>query len=181
MWGLRLPSFLLLATPLSNLSEKWKWKLLSLVRLFATPWTIQSMIFSRPEYWSGYPFPSPGHLPNPGIKPRSPTLQEDPLPAEPPGKPNPYSNLTPTQLSKCRLEVTFSRNILQFLPGFFPSPSVDLECTSTLSQLLSQHWGPSAIILCWPRLLQDMGCISVHKEASVMYTEWSSIYFHPSE
>ena len=45
-----------------------------------------SMEFSRPEYWSGDPFPSPGDLPNPGIEPRSPTLQEDSLPAEPPGK-----------------------------------------------------------------------------------------------
>ena len=35
---------------------------------FTTPWTIQSMEFSRPEYWSGQPFPSPGVLPNPGIK-----------------------------------------------------------------------------------------------------------------
>ena len=39
------------------------------------------------EYWSEYPFPSPGDLPNPGIKPRSPTLQADSLPAEPQGKP----------------------------------------------------------------------------------------------
>ena len=43
--------------------------------------------FSRPEYWSGKPFPSPGDLPNPGIEPRSPTLQADSLPAEPQGKP----------------------------------------------------------------------------------------------
>ena len=48
---------------------------------------MQSMEFSRPEYWSGYPFPSPGDLPNSGIKPRSPTLQADSLPAEPQGKP----------------------------------------------------------------------------------------------
>ena len=47
----------------------------------------QSMEFSRPEYGSGQPFPSPGDLPNPGIKPRSPALQTDSLPAEPPGKP----------------------------------------------------------------------------------------------
>ena len=40
------------------------------------------MEFSRPEYWRGEPFPSPGDLPNPGIEPRSPTLQADPLPAE---------------------------------------------------------------------------------------------------
>ena len=45
------------------------------------------MEFSRPEYWSGYLFPSAGDLPNPGIKPRSPALQVNSLPAEPQGKP----------------------------------------------------------------------------------------------
>ena len=64
---------------------------LSRVRLFATPWTVAyqalpSMGFSRQECWSGLPFPSPGDLPNPGIEPRSPTLQADTLPSEPPGK-----------------------------------------------------------------------------------------------
>jgi len=39
------------------------------------------------EYWSGLPFPSPGDLPDPGIEPRSPALQGDALPSEPPGKP----------------------------------------------------------------------------------------------
>ena len=43
--------------------------------------------FSRPEYWSGQPLPSPGNHLNPGIKPRSPTLQADSLPAEPQRKP----------------------------------------------------------------------------------------------
>ena len=56
-------------------------------QLFVTPWTIESMEFSRPEYWNGWPFPSPGDLSNLGIKPRSPTLQADSLPAEPQGKP----------------------------------------------------------------------------------------------
>ena len=64
-----------------------KWKSLSRVQLFASPWTIQSMHFSRPEYWSGWPFPSPGDLPNLGIEPRSPALQADSLPAEPQGNP----------------------------------------------------------------------------------------------
>ena len=64
---------------------------LSAVRLFATPWTIAhqaplSMVFPRPEYWSGLPFPSPGDLPDPGIEPRSPALQADSLPSEPPEK-----------------------------------------------------------------------------------------------
>ena len=65
--------------------EKWKWK--SLSRVFVTPWTIPSMEFSRPEYWSEWPFPSPGDLSNPGIQPRRPTLQVDSFPAEPPGRP----------------------------------------------------------------------------------------------
>ena len=81
--------------PLTNLSRlpvnfldiRWKWKWLSCVRLFATPCTIKFMEFSRPEYWSGWPLPSPGDLPNSGIKPRSPALHSDSLPAEPPGKP----------------------------------------------------------------------------------------------
>ena len=67
-------------------------KSLSRVRLFATPWTVArqaplSMGFSRQEYWSGLPFPSPGDLPNPGIEPRSPTLEADALTSESPGKP----------------------------------------------------------------------------------------------
>ena len=54
------------------------------------PWTVvgqapPSMGFSRQEYWSGLPFPSPGDLPDSGIESRSPTLQADSLPSEPPG------------------------------------------------------------------------------------------------
>jgi len=45
------------------------------------------MDFSRPEYWSGWPFPSSVDLSNPVIEPRSPTLQVDSLPVEPSGKP----------------------------------------------------------------------------------------------
>ena len=64
-------------------------KLLSCVRLFATPRTVAplSMGFSRQEYWSGLPCPPPGDLPKSGIKPRSPALQADSLPSEPQGKP----------------------------------------------------------------------------------------------
>ena len=69
-----------------------KVKLFSRVQLFAAPWTVAhqappSMGFSRQEYWSWLPLPSPGHLPDPGIEPRSPTLQADALTSEPPGKP----------------------------------------------------------------------------------------------
>ena len=80
-----------------------KWvKSLSRVRLFATPWTVAyqappTMGFSRQEYWSGLPFPSPGDLPNSGIEPGSPALQTlyrlshqgsplcDPMDCSPPG------------------------------------------------------------------------------------------------
>ena len=65
---------------------------LSRVRLFATLRSVARQVppsigFSRQEYWNGLPFPSPGILPNPEIKPGSPTLQADFLPSEPPGKP----------------------------------------------------------------------------------------------
>ena len=65
-------------------------KSLGCVQLFATPWTVAyqappSMGFSKQDYWSGLPFPSPGDLPNPGIEPRSSALQADTLPPEPQG------------------------------------------------------------------------------------------------
>ena len=71
-------------------------KSLSHVQLFATPGTVahkasQSMEFSRQEYWSGLPFPSPGDLPNPGIEFMSPALKADTLQSKTPGKP--YSSI----------------------------------------------------------------------------------------
>ena len=56
------------------------------VKLFATPWTVQSVEFSRPEYWSGSLFLLQRIFPTQGES-RSPTLQVDSLPAEPQGKP----------------------------------------------------------------------------------------------
>ena len=66
---------------------QWKWSR-SVVSNSATPWTVAhqvppSMGFSRHEYWSGLPVPSPGDLPDPGIEPRSPTFQADALTSEP--------------------------------------------------------------------------------------------------
>ena len=87
-------SFNLLVMPSATGESEWvsKWKLLSHVQLFATPWTVAyqappSMGFSRQKYWSGLPFPSPGDLPDPGMEPRSPTFQADTLTSEPTGKP----------------------------------------------------------------------------------------------
>ena len=69
----------------------------------ATPWTVArqaplSIGFSRQGYWNGNPFPSPGDLPSPGIEPGSPTLQADPVPSEPPGKPE--GNFISNQFAK---------------------------------------------------------------------------------
>ena len=71
-------------------------KLLSRVRLFATPWTVAHqapllMEFSREGYWSGWPFRSPADLLDPGREPRSPAFQADALSSEPPGKPYVYA------------------------------------------------------------------------------------------
>ena len=70
-------------TPVSNFTF--------FLSFFAAPWTVAhqaalSMGFSRQEHWGGLPFPSPGDLPNLGIKLRSPALPADALTSEPPGK-----------------------------------------------------------------------------------------------
>ena len=82
------------------------------------------MEFSRPEYWRGYLFPSPGDLPNPGIEPTSPALQVDSSPAEPQGKPK---NTGVGSLSL--LQQTFLTQKLN--PGL-------LNCRQILYQLSSQ-------------------------------------------
>ena len=68
--------------------RKVQMKSLSRVQLFATPWTVAcqappSLGFSRQEYWSGLPFPSPGDLPHLGTEPGSPALEADALTSEP--------------------------------------------------------------------------------------------------
>ena len=90
------------------------------------------MKFSRPEYQSGYPFPSPGNLLNPGIEPRSLILQADSLPAEPQGKPK---NTAVGRLS--------------LLQKIFPTQEVQglLHCRWILYQL-SYQGSPMYIIIC---------------------------------
>ena len=121
----------------------------SLCPTLCDPWTVAhqdppSMGFSRQEYWSGLPFPSPGDLPNPRIEPRSPTLQADALTSVPPGKPHSEFQFSSVQLLSCvRLFVTpwtvacqpplslgFSRqeywNGLPFpSPGDLPNPRIE--------------------------------------------------------
>ena len=80
-------------------------------------WTIAhqaplSMGFSRQEYCSGLPFPSPGDLPNPRIKPRSPALQADALTSEPPGKPKKMLNMKLPFLSQIIFSLFFSLQLI---------------------------------------------------------------------
>ena len=83
-----------------------------------TPWAVASQAplsigFSRQEHWSGLPFPSPGDLPDPGIKPRSPALQAYSLLTEPPGKPMVTTNekiyKKCTKFKKKETEVNYKR------------------------------------------------------------------------
>ena len=105
------------------------------VPLLATLWAVAcqaplSMGFSRQEYWSGLPCPPPGDLPNPGIEPRSPTLQVDSLPAEPPGKPK-----------------NTGVGSLSLLPGIFPTQESNqglVHCRQILYQL--RHQGNPRIL-----------------------------------
>ena len=119
----------------------WKYtelKSLSRVRLFATPWTVAcqaplSMGFSRQEYWSELPFPSPGDLPDPGIEPKSSALQADSLQSESPGNPPKRQSLnyvqhfvTPWTACQSPLSMEFSRQEYwsgyhSFLQGIFPT------------------------------------------------------------
>ena len=98
-----------------------KVKSLSRVRLFATSWTAAhqvppSMGFSRQEYWSGLPFPSPGYLPNQGIEPRSPAMQADTLTSEPPGKPK-YSKFKILIISSVMRSVHFLQHFVKCSSG----------------------------------------------------------------
>ena len=82
-----------------------------------TPWTIQSIEFSRPEYWSGYPFPSPGE----SSQPRSPVLQVDSLPAESPRKwtrnNTCFKTLPPHRIQKMEILKEKAWHLRPFPPG----------------------------------------------------------------
>ena len=110
-------------------------KLLSRVRLFATPWTIAwqaplSMGFSRQEYWSGLPFPSPGDLPKPGIEPESPTLQADTLSSEPPGKPSFKLNCHYVISTHCIISIfLYLLTNFMFVGHYMAHPDEGFKCT----------------------------------------------------
>ena len=139
---------------------KVKVKLLSRVRLFATPRTVAyqaplSMGFSRQEYWNGLPFPSPGDLPDPGIKPVSPSFQADALTTEPQGKLGPKC---PTKLGAgTSLSPVPTSLMTQRRPVSLEEASNELEgdCKDSRTSFLKGHrsldLGPTLIhpILIW--------------------------------
>ena len=99
------------------------------------------MGFPRQEYWSGLPFPSPGDLPNPGIKPGSPVLQGDTLPSEPPGTgPNVELSLMHFCASSLKLQWEGVPDILHWIrvglqeAGLPPHPSLSTHATFQASR-----------------------------------------------
>ena len=126
-------------------------KSLSRVQLFATTWTVAyqappSMGFSRQEYWSGLPFPSPGDLPDPGIEPRSPAFQADALTSEP------LSHLCPTLCNPMAIarqtppSMGFSRQeywsgVPCTSPGYLPNSGT--EPTTLASPALAGRFFPT--------------------------------------
>ena len=138
-------------------------KLLCCVQLFVTPWTVAhqaplSMGCSRQEYWSGLPFPSPGDLPNPGIEPKSPTLQVDSLPYEPPGKPkNP------------------GVGSLSLLQGIFVTQKLNqclLHCKQILDQLRNKESFSAHYLI-----IKIYGCNLKHSEAMhIFFTFFMMLY-----
>ena len=110
-----------------------------------TPWTIQCMEFSRPEYWSGQPFPSAGGLLNPEIEPRSLTLQLDSLPHEPQGKPKNtrvgslslLQQIFPTPESNWGL--LHCRQILYQLSGLYLSASISLSLHLSIVEIYHEE------------------------------------------
>ena len=104
--------------------------------LFAIPWTVAcqaplSMEFSRQEYWSGLPFPSPGDLPYPGIKHRSSAFQSNSLPSKPPGKP-----LSSAILPKVNIRMTNPRSYLIILKLMMTNISWTCPICSAFSYLI---------------------------------------------
>ena len=128
----------------SKSERKVKGKSFSRVLLFATPWTTQSMEFSSPEYWSRQPFPSPGDLSNPGIKPGRPALQADSLPTELSGKPCPKLATTISVFhiyfsKRCAFFVK-SKFLLNLSILLLPSPHGSVQFShSVVSNSLQPH------------------------------------------
>ena len=90
--------------------------------------------FSRQECWSGLPFPSPGHLPEPGIKPGSPALQADSLPSEPPEKPVLWKKGKSESASHSVMSDCLRPHAL-YSPWNSPGQNIGVDCHSLLHRI----------------------------------------------
>ena len=152
----------------------WLCRALGRARLSATPWTAarqapRSTKFSRQEYWSGLPFPSPGDLFNPRIEPGSLASQADSLPSEPPGKSDgTFSSVQFSSVSQSCLTLCDPMNCS--MPGFpvhYQIPA--FTQTHVESVMPSNH-----PILCCPLLLLPsiFPSIRVFSNESVLLIRW---------
>ena len=130
------------------------------------PRTTQSMEFSRPEYWSGYPIPSPGDLPDPGIEPGFPTLQADSLPTKLSRKPCLVLNincLSSSQLFKVVksgvlfgkvYDTLYNRDVIQERPACWEG-----RCHGRVLSMTDSSWFTT-----WPWVLQSQKMPTVSQD-----------------
>ena len=120
------------------------------IPLTEEPARLQSMKFSRPEYWSGSLFPSPRDLPNPGIEPRTPALQADSLPTEPQRKLK-NSGVGSHPFSSRSVAISYSR-------GIVPTQGLNLcllHCRQILHPL--SHRGTARLLSPWNSPSKNIG------------------------
>ena len=152
-------------------------KSLNCVRLFETPLTVAyqtspSMGFSRQEYWSGLPFPSPRDLPDPGIEPGSPNLEAGTLTSEPPGKPNRLIvaiNLKGMEISDHEWYVCQLSGMSDFLWPHDCSPIGSSVHGILQTRLLEWVVIPFSRVSSWPRDWTLVSCI-----AGRFFTVWAT-------
>ena len=126
--------------------------------LCTTPWIVTqqaplSMGFSKQGYWSGLPVHSPGDLPDPGMEPRSPALQADSLPSEPPGKPHrPMDHIIKHAYTLWYQVTTLTAKVLNcFLQQHLLCAFWEPECKPTLP--------PGQVPwVCWTSNYGHLGC-----------------------
>ena len=138
-----------------------------------TPWTAAHQLlcprgFPRQEYWNGLPFPPPGDLPSPGIKPRPYILQADSSPAEPPGKPPKWKGQSIIDISFHELESIIFNTC--HVPWFQIFPMTNASPFSQPSYLVCVH-AQSFLSLCDPMDCNLPGS-SVHGIFQARVLEW---------
>ena len=150
-----------------------------------TPWTVAhhaalSMGFSRQEYWSGLPFPSPGDLPHLGMEPRSPALQADSLPFEPPGKPRASCQMPPLEFDsrKCisiksfQFFLSSSVNTVSIL---FDTDCIYFRCAMCSEEAATAERGLFGCKRPWNFMFQSLGLFTYVYKGSISLSSLSIV------